>query len=596
MKRAYVLAVTFALAGIVAAGVGRAQVIGPSINLGGSEALHQVTLDVIAACSSQFTVGNTSFTWTGGGSGNGAFGLRSGTQQIAPMTRPLASTEYCGVSINGTSTPIQGTTETLLLGLDAVEIFAGTANACGAGVDTAGGIFNVTDASGNPVVDCPGCQPGTSTYALTGSLDVLRLIYGGFHHDGTTFDCGGNVRRSLVKSWSALFDTPCTTGACAGGLTHAWRRSDLTGATEEFIHLIGFGKRQLGQFPSVGTGKATNPFCNGADATAAHGAACGTGLPSCPTNQACDTSGFCMPASNAGSTDFSDKDPIRVPCTANDQVCNTDYALGLVLPILLPDNPTNAPPSTDVYPTTFCSPGRFDLVSTGNVHDQCPGGPSYLGQCFQPYFLTSTSVHQYNCIARANAHSFGSPVGFEGRVWNLPVKQGASGTYDLDAYGRELTGSFFRIHTTLASTGSTTTCQQLDSSQQISCLVQADPCSIGFTGHDGAQAGAVALAIDGVQPTDTNIQNLFVSGAAPAYQLSSPLLLNTLIGFANLTGDQKSLAQCFGTPSVINPIITARGFVSAPAPVQCIDYDETLSTSASPFPGCGSATNSNFCP
>ena len=88
--------------------------------------------------------------------------------------------------------------------------------------------------------------PGTSNYPITGSLDVLRLVYSGMHHDGTTFDCNGNVRRSLVKGWSALFDTGCATTGCTGGLTHAWRRSDLAGATEAFVNLVGFGARGIG--------------------------------------------------------------------------------------------------------------------------------------------------------------------------------------------------------------------------------------------------------------------------------------------------------------------------------------------------------------
>jgi hypothetical protein len=161
------------------------------------------------------------------------------------------------------NTPVQTTTQDLMVGLDGIAVISNTTTSCSNQL-AIGGSFAVTDTSGAAVVNCPGCTAGTSSYVIQDSLDVLRLVYGGMDHEATpAFDCNGNVRRSLVKNWASLFAGSCASGNCTGGLTHAWRRSDLSGTTDAFVSLVGFGARGIGTLSTVpNSSKKTNPFCN----------------------------------------------------------------------------------------------------------------------------------------------------------------------------------------------------------------------------------------------------------------------------------------------------------------------------------------------
>src|SRR5262249_47129813 len=73
------------------------------------------------------------------------------------------------------------------------------------------------------------------------------------------------------------------------GIEHAYRLGDLSSTTDTFLTLL-----------SAPTINATSgaPFCNG--------------------------------------NEKQDKDPIRVKCSQNDQVCEADGTLGVVLPIVIP--------------------------------------------------------------------------------------------------------------------------------------------------------------------------------------------------------------------------------------------------------------------
>ena len=606
--RTSIAGATFLLVGAGAVAVGAAvDTTGNNIALGGSDTLFEVTRDVITGCPNAVADG---ISYEGGGSGVGASAMQINTQQVSPMSRNLKSGEYCGVSLdlNGdgvVETPTQGTTEALLVGLDGIAIVSNTTTSCaGNGLGMSGNSFSVVDGSGAPVVNCHGCTSGTSTYALQSSIDALRLIYGGFHHDGS-FDCNGDVRKSLANSWGKLFASTCADGTCAQ-LSHAWRRSDLSGTTDAFSSLVGFGNRGIGTVANVPfPSKKQNHFCNSTDANAAAGQSCApdpiTGIrPACPANQGCDTAfNACFPVSFGGSSDFSDADPIRRPCGTNDQVCEADGTLGLVLPMLPPDVATTA---TDKYPTQACDLGAFDLQSTGSTTLPCPGGPLFFGKCFQPYHLRADGTFDFQCIAAKSAKAFGTPSGIDGRAWNLPVKKPSltdttkPAAYLKDANNRFMTASFFRIHTTKSTFTGGPTCQLADATQQIGCLVSSDPCSIGFAGREAAsQPGAQSLLVNNIPPTDINVQNL-VTGGSPVYPIARRLFFATLVGFGNLKGGELELAKCYADNTTTKQYVLDHGFIPLPSPgIQCIDYDETLSTSASPFPGCASASNTNAC-
>ena len=527
------------------------------------------------------------------------------------MSRALKTGEYCSVMINYDNDPNTGTngnefatrtnTEDLMVGLDGIVIEANSITACTNELAnaTSANSFQVNDTSGNPVTSCPGCDM-TGHYTLADSIDLLRLVYGGMHHDGTTFDCNGNVRRTLIKSWNTLFTAACGTAQCTGGLTHAWRRSDLSGTTDAFVSLVGFGARGIGTLSTapVGAARKVNPFCNSADATFVPTVACAGITPSpCTATQACDTNGFCMPASFGGSSDFSDADPIRTTCATGEQVCNSGLSsngqaltaisgtLGVVLPILLPDN-NPAPAASDVYPTQLCSAGKFALVSSGNNHEKCPGGPNFLGDCFQPFFQANAADTQhFNCIAKSNAHSTGTPTGLDGRAWNLPVKLGAGGgLYNVDANGRENIFSAYRIHVTTAITGTTPICTQTDDTLQIGCLVNSDPCSIGYAGRQAdVPAANEALSVNHIFPTDTNISNL-VTGGTPVYPIARRLFFASVVGFSTgkLRGGEAALAGCYEDNNIVKQAIFDNNFVVLPSPgIKCFSYEDA------PLPSCG---------
>lgn len=414
-------------------------------------------------------------------------------------------------------------------------------------------------------------------YTFNNSLDVIRLIYGGLHHDGPkngstdpeqgTFDAGSDVRRSLADNWGALFSgTVATPG---GKLNHAWRRADSAGVTNAFIALVNFGSRGIGAL--TGSSTKTNPFANSGDA---NGLNATTGQPvQFPVNSTVK--------SNGGPGDFADNDPIRRPAlvgpnpattsTANvdlEQVAENDGTLGLVLPVFPPDGLDGATPTADpAFASKFCTTGKFDLLSPGFVPtgptgaSPAPEGGPFSGLVFVPYFLDTSvtpNVKHYNCIARSsNSHPFGAPTPADNRVWNLAVRSDVDGHFYKDLSGRFLGRlGFYRIHTSLSNTLVTpgvpssglVLAKSLTSDAQEGALVAADPFSVAFTGRgvDVANPLVSGLSLSGEASlgaagqfnpaqasyaTDQNVKNLVISGASPVYPLARRLYVATLVGF-----------------------------------------------------------------
>jgi hypothetical protein len=202
---------------------------------------------------------------------------------------------------------------------------------------------------------------------------------------------------------------------------------------------------------------------------------------------------------------------------------------------------------------------------------------------------------------------------------------------------RILNGSFYRIHSVVPAsnyaagvgteTGTTGVCTQGDDTAQIGCLVDSDPCSVGYAGREDAQGfpGTVAangptsqplkgLTIDGTPPftpgadPDLAVKNLLVAGATPLYPLARRLWYATIYGFQNLQGHELELSQCYATNSIMSSAMTNNGFVPVPSGVSCIDYPETVATTATAaiapnvqgsgpvaLNGCASATNTDAC-
>jgi hypothetical protein len=330
---------TFLLVGAGAFAVGAAPYTGNNLTLNGSDTIFQVTQQVIANCPGM--VGSND-TYAGGGSGVGAGQMDLGLQQIAPMSRALKSTEFCGISIDNDGdpttppVPVQGSTEGLVIALDGVAVFANTNTSCaGTGVNQTGVITVTADgtATGAAVINCHGCAAGTNLYTLASSIDALKIAYGGAEHDGTQ-DCADPVRLSLVNNWGNIFSTSCAGQATCTQLRHIWRRSDLSGTTDAFQGALGISGRGIGSLPNVpNPSRNRNPFCNSLDAnpnstratiptgqTSAAPACTTTPLTTatCPNGSVCAAGSLCN-ASNVCVTNAC----TMTPCAAG-QVCRPD--------------------------------------------------------------------------------------------------------------------------------------------------------------------------------------------------------------------------------------------------------------------------------
>jgi hypothetical protein len=639
--RTSIVGAAFLLAGAGAATVAAVDTTGSNLALNGSDTLFDVTNAVIAACGTQFSDFNTlGISYLGGGSGVGAGQMDLNAQQVSPMSRALKNTEFCSIAAPSAA----GLAEGLLVGIDGVAIAANQTNSCSSSVANGFGstaAFAVTadgTATGGAPATCPGCV-GTN-YTFADSFDALKVLYFGQTHDGT-FDCTSPVRKSLVKNWRNLFTSDCAAGdaTCSAGLTHAWRRSDLSGTTDAFVSVLNPTGKGIGTLATapVGAAKKANPFCNSSDA------------------QVPGQTSF------GGSSDFQDLDPIRTNCVAGkDGVCEPfkSFAtaggafagdLGVVLPVLIPDSASTVP--SDLYPQVACgttctlvAPIRLNQIPAGF---KCPGGSTpTLGLCFMPE--NNSTAHDPRCIAGPQSKCFDIVGRPDGRQYNLATvvatsqinPAGARGStafqFARDADNRFMFGDYYRIHSTTAGAnnvpdavaGTTGLCQENDDTSQIGCLTDSDPCSVGYAGREAAKsypgtgapatpqpANLKALAVNGTPPftpasvnadPDTALKNLLApAGTTPLYPLSRRLYFATIYGFSNLQGGEKELAACYGTNSIVTSAVSSHGFVAIPGGVQCLDYPETAGT-ASPAPnvqgsgnvalgGCGNATDTNAC-
>ena len=399
--------------------------------------------------------------FVGGGQSVSDSAIDKNTQQISVGTASLKNTIYVGVSIdsdgNGSlDLPIQGTTEALLLGLDGLSILgndtasgvpaspSGVTGTLGLAVANKSFAVHSHNADGSENTTIPPTFPGSATgananygavsdgaghwtYTLQSSIDALRLIYGGLHHNGTggigDFNANSDVRRSLANQWEAIFNTN-TAVSGTNQLNHAYRRSDLAGTTNAFIALVGFGTRKLGTLTGnvSGTNKTTSPFANDAAAAGltvgnATGAIVLTNANNTTINNdptATDTSASALftylalarndvnsvVVNNAGSGDQLDLDPIRRTAARTglrslDFVASPGSApsagtLGLVQTVFYPDTPNIALSQT--YPTVAADPGAFDFLPAGNAgKDSAPVGASFASNLLQPYWLSDGS-------------------------------------------------------------------------------------------------------------------------------------------------------------------------------------------------------------
>jgi hypothetical protein len=404
----------------------------------------------------------------------------------------------------------------------------------------------------------------------------------------------------------------------------------------------------------VGKTKKSNPFCNTQDANQGTTSFLDEGTIPAPA-------GFSYSAATPG--DMQDLDPIKTtanPLTATTgdsiargRVTTFNGALGLVLPIFLPDANSTLP--SDVYPAAACStscdlvaPIKSNQIPVGYL---CPDGNApVLGQCYQP-FIAGSSPHDPRCISTASTRCFGVSTTQDGRAYNMPVIVAATQVptaqrnastpfqYAIDANKRIISSAFYRIHMQHpapnaapdSSVGQTGVCQENDDTSQIGCLVDADRCSVGFAGREAAKdypglsTGPVpeplkAFAVTGGGVSsftppftpggdpDLALKNLLQpAGTTPFYPIARRLYVATLTGFGSgqfAGSGEAALVSCYSNSTNVGNAITQHGFVAIPGGLQCLDYPAESASAATPAPnvqgsgnvalgGCGSGGTAN---
>ncbi|MGA3121056.1 MAG: hypothetical protein ABSF69_09840 [Polyangiaceae bacterium] len=382
-------------------------------------------------------------------------------------------------------------------------------------------------------------------------------------------------------------------------------------------------------------------------------------------------------------TSFQDNDPIRRTCigtisggqtgnalASGEEVCNLDGKLGVVLAIPASDFITTitSPAGMVQYPTAACTGAQrlgkpVNVLNCGPFQSathagECPDGDGLIGTSCEVPIATSPLTSQ--CIASktvsvvSHKRTLNSP---DGRVYNLFMRDGDT-TDGSIAYIKQtiqngtstatvidFAGGMGRIHTveTVWNDGSVAGnaalvvssgppnvgCQMVVADDQIGCLVQADPCSIGSAADDGKtwnvrQNGIVCqtLADQGVcagtgtngdqppystsaalapfvcpaqcvgtgtvgpQSTDTiRIDETYPTEATVTalgsqtieYQIARKLYFNSLVGFSGITAGtsgqtdtatgELTLAQYEANNSAtqINPILANVGFFALPS-------------------------------
>ena len=548
-----------------------------NIQFKGSDTIFEVTNNIIANCPA---ITNTGFQYLGTGSGNGESAMNTGAQTIAPMSRFIkgGSPTAPGCVSNASGTP--ATAEGLVIGLDGIAVVGAAATAGSAACNGTVADCDRTTESNMGLAYNTTLTLSTGTYTLNGWRDVLRIVYGGADQNaGSTIanrSCNSELRQTLVNNWGNLFQSGCTSAACTQ-LRHAFRRDDSSGTTDTLVSVLGLG--------SITVASRISPFCN-----------------ALLTTDAAPTIGRNQP-------DYMDSDPIRRTCAGTnqttattiptEQVCSRLGNLGLVLPF----PPVDYLAPSAAYPATACQSGAVKFGTAPKSYPSgnglCPNGdtPVFGNQCLVPVDAAGNA----GCLAAKNTKPTfvfnnvavdgvtPAQATMDGRVYNLHLYK-ADGTYQVDKRtpARPIQGAYHRIHTTrtMNNPNNVGTCTELDATSQIGCLVQASPCSIGYAGKEAATfAGAAAIKVNAVDPITSCIQ-------AFSYPLSRKLYLNTLMGFASVTGDELELAKCFGNNTKVNAALIANGFVSLPASVPgsgvfCEDFNETQQ--------CGAATNADAC-
>jgi hypothetical protein len=316
---------------------------------------------------------------------------------------------------------------------------------------------------------------------------------------------------------------------------------------------------------------------------------------------------------------MQDNDPIRRPCAAAEQVCSHSKDLGLVLTMndVTEDSPRS---NADRYNISTCGAGAFASATAPEVFDAitqrrvicalgllCPNSDqcTSTGACVVPrtaggsaQCLAIVTNAQTTCaISPSNLLPVAHPQGCgiqEGRAYNqhLYVQVGAGAAYQTNGFSTPLplTGAYYRIHATRSLNPDTNrTCQFADMTDQIGCLVEASPCSIGYAGRGALSTNpnVAGIKLNKQSPETACIQSSFF-----IYPFARKLYVNSVQGFAAVNGQELQLAGCMTdlaqpglsppTPAgLVTSNIVAAGFLPIPLFVNngtpfCEDFNEGI--------------------
>lgn len=534
---------TAAAAAALAFGLG-ASATASAQNLQGSDTLFNIMTTLIDTLVDQGDIVAGDITYIGGGSGTGQTGILNNTQEIGPMSR----------FYNGTAcSTAPDSAGCWRVGKDLLSVFGNQGQACENGL-TWDQTITVTERNGEAGLQCPGCTGASGDQFTFGDWrTVLRVIYAGQHLSGTGTTpnkvCNSDVRHSLVASWGNLFKDGCANGACAAGLRRAYRRDEASGTTDTFLELL--------QLQS----SSNTPFCNGTERQ-----------DNDPIRRACDGTGF-----NGAGEEVCRRFP--------SSTVGNGYSLGLVLPVLIPQNDaygagTGAPFDQNCGVAALggaaAGPVAWTLNDVTTYGSTCPNGtPQVGGTCLFPKRAGSAPGTGFGCIAGRNDRPAGSAGTVDARIYNLWTRNndGSVKTYTRGASQQRANVSYFRNHQKQ--------CTFADATDQIGCFVKDDACSIGFAGTGALSTNTdiiglglkstVAFDHDGMAGTPNQFATVYpVEEDFSVYGLARFLYVCTYDDFAN-TGAQAATfvtaqqairdAIVDPTPDEVHDAVESSGFI-----------------------------------
>jgi hypothetical protein len=333
----------------------------------------------------------------------------------------------------------------------------------------------------------------------------------------------------------------------------------------------------------------------------------------CPAGQTIITSTYGSmdygTQSNVYPTGFQDNDPLRVPCLGNgsrspaEDVCNADGNLGLVLPIppldFVPDQHpgvasyTGSPGTgknsscqkVNTAQPTQCQNGSV-AAAAAQVYSCAPKGTLANGLCpnndvplsigclvpegetgtnsgiftTQCWSVSSTAV---GCFT-GQGPTGGTPcANIDGRVYNAQVYDGtasATGTtqyinFTVGGVPLNHTAAYARIHQKDTSVAGLSVCQLKDATQQIGCLAQADPNSIGYGGNTGdvwEAADSLSLGTCSGETSGLRVHTVSSGTActpvAPSGGICSSGAACTPVGSTTVCADKSTCASAINYP------------------------------------------------